>query len=75
MMRGFLFVNANNEVEEQKFELLNTHPHNPNNFTQGYEFFQDKLYESTGNPRQTNATIVAINQFKYRCFNKRGKAT
>ena len=55
----FLFVNAKNEVQEQEFELLNTHPHNPNNFTQGYEFFEDKLYESTGNPRQTNATIVA----------------
>ena len=55
----FLFVNANNEVQEQEFELLNTHPHNPNNFTQGYEFFEDKLYESTGNPSQTNATIVA----------------
>ena len=55
----FLFVNAKNEVQEQEFELLDTHPHNPNNFTQGYEFFEDKLYESTGNPRQTNATIVA----------------
>tara|TARA_B100000767_G_C19748637_1_gene529721 strand:- start:538 stop:1671 length:1134 start_codon:yes stop_codon:yes gene_type:complete len=55
----FLFVNAPNVLQEQQFELLNTHPHNPNNFTQGYEFFNDKLYESTGNPRQTNATMVA----------------
>ena len=55
----FLFVNANSVLQEQEFELLETHPHNPNNFTQGYEFFEDKLYESTGNPRQTNATLVA----------------
>ena len=55
----FLFVNANNALQEQEFELLDTHPHNPNNFTQGYEFFEDELYESTGNPRQTNATMVA----------------
>jgi glutamine cyclotransferase len=55
----FLFVNAQNVLQEQQFELLNTHPHNPNNFTQGYEFLNDKLYESTGNPRQTNATMVA----------------
>ena len=55
----FLFVNANNEVQEQEFELLNTHPHNPNNFTQGYEFYNNLLFESTGNPNQTNATKVA----------------
>ena len=59
----FLFVNANNTLQEQQFELIDTHPHNPDNFTQGYEFFNDKLYESTGNPRQTSATMVAeINQ-------------
>tara|TARA_B100001287_G_scaffold276683_1_gene288697 strand:+ start:8011 stop:9144 length:1134 start_codon:yes stop_codon:yes gene_type:complete len=55
----FLFVNANNALQFKEFELLDTHPHNPNHFTQGYEFFNDKLYESTGNPRQTNATLVA----------------
>ena len=55
----FLFINAENTTQEQQFELIDTHPHNPDNFTQGYEFFNDKLYESTGNPRQTNATMVA----------------
>lgn len=60
----FLFINANNKLQEQQFEWVATHPHNPNNFTQGYEFFNDKLYESTGNPRQTNATMVAEIQLK-----------
>jgi len=55
----FLFVNAKNALQEQEFELLDTHPHNPDNFTQGYEFFNDKLFESTGNPRQMNTTMVA----------------
>jgi len=55
----FLFVNAKNALQEQEFELLDTHPHNPDNFTQGYEFFKDKLFESTGNPRQMNTTMVA----------------
>ena len=55
----FLFVNAKNPLQEQEFELLDTHPHNPDNFTQGYEFFNDKLFESTGNPRQMNTTMVA----------------
>ena len=55
----FLFINAKNALQEQEFELLDTHPHNPDNFTQGYEFFNDKLFESTGNPRQMNTTMVA----------------
>ena len=55
----FLFVNANKETTELTYQILATHPHNPNNFTQGYEFYNDRLYESTGNPGQNNATKVA----------------
>ena len=55
----FLFVNASKETTQLTYEILATYPHNPNNFTQGYEFFNDRLYESTGNPGQNNATKVA----------------
>lgn len=54
-----LFVNSSAPLNEQEFELLSTHPHNPKNFTQGYAFDNDVLYESTGNPSQTSATMVA----------------
>jgi len=55
----FLFINAEEGPEEFIYELLATHPHNPENFTQGYEFYNNLLFESTGNPNQTNATKVA----------------
>lgn len=55
----FLFVNSNKKTTELSYEILDTHPHDPNNFTQGYEFYNDRLFESTGNPEQNNATKVA----------------
>ena len=30
------------------YEIINTYPHDPNAFTQGLEFYQGDLYESTG---------------------------
>jgi glutamine cyclotransferase len=30
------------------YEIINTYPHDPNAFTQGLEFYQGNLYESTG---------------------------
>lgn len=56
----FLFINAEEGPKEFMYELLETHPHNPENFTQGYEFYNNVLFESTGNPNQTNATKVAL---------------
>jgi glutamine cyclotransferase len=55
----FLFINAEEGPKEFIYEILSTHPHNPENFTQGYEFYNNVLFESTGNPNQTNATKVA----------------
>ena len=55
----FLNVNAEEGPIKRNFDIVATHPHNTENFTQGYEFYNNVLFESTGNPNQTNATKVA----------------
>ena len=39
---------ALNKPAYYSYEIINTYPHDQNAFTQGLEFYQDDLYESTG---------------------------
>lgn len=58
-----LIVNASTTPKNISFDFISSHPHNPTNFTQGYEFSNGKLFESTGNPNNDGSTKVAeINQ-------------
>ncbi|MEO6219343.1 MAG: glutaminyl-peptide cyclotransferase [Ginsengibacter sp.] len=42
------------------FSVENVYPHDPNAFTQGLEFHNGKLYESTGEPKESRLRIVDI---------------
>lgn len=39
--------------------IVNSYPHNSTSFTQGLEFYENILFESTGDPNRTAATMVA----------------
>ena len=58
-------VNANFKLfnnkppESYTFEIINTYPHDANAFTQGLEFYNGNLYESTG--RNGQSTIRKVN--------------
>lgn len=54
-----LIVNASVGPENLSYEFVSSHPHNPTNFTQGYEFHEGKLFESTGNPNNDGSTKIA----------------
>lgn len=45
--------------EKWTLEIVNRFPHNESSFTQGLAFSGDQLYEGTGDPSQTGASIVA----------------
>lgn len=45
--------------EKWKLEIVRRLPHNESSFTQGLAFSGDQLYEGTGDPNQTGASIVA----------------
>lgn len=45
--------------EKWTLEIVNRFPHNESSFTQGLAFSDDQLYEGTGDPNQTGASIVA----------------
>jgi glutamine cyclotransferase len=49
-----LLVLAGNPPALYTYEILNTYPHDAKAFTQGLEFYQDTLYESTGR-RETSS--------------------
>lgn len=36
------------QIPKLKYKVLNTHPHDPQAFTQGLEIYKDNLYEGTG---------------------------
>ena len=59
-----LMINSQEPLKEIDYELVSSYPHNPNNFTQGYEFHHGKLYESTGNPNNQGTTKVAEIDYK-----------
>ena len=54
-----LMINSPEPLNNIEYELVSSHPHNPTNFTQGYEFHNERLYESTGNPNNQGTTKVA----------------
>lgn len=39
-------------------KIVKEYPHNPENYTQGYEFDGNQLYEGTGDPGQQGKTVV-----------------
>lgn len=39
-------------------KIVKEYPHNPENYTQGYEFDGNQLYEGTGDPGQQGKTLV-----------------
>lgn len=39
-------------------KVVKEYPHNPENYTQGYEFDGNQLYEGTGDPGQQGKTVV-----------------
>ena len=45
--------------EKWKLEIVQRFPHNESSFTQGLAFSGDQLYEGTGDPNQTGASLVA----------------
>lgn len=45
--------------ESKTARIVNTYPHNSTTFTQGLEFHDNILFESTGDPNRTAATMVA----------------
>lgn len=45
--------------EKWTLEIVNRFPHNESSFTQGLAFSGDQLYEGTGDPNQSGASIVA----------------
>jgi glutaminyl-peptide cyclotransferase len=49
----------NKPPESYTFEIINTYPHDANAFTQGLEFYNGNLYESTG--RNGQSTIRKVN--------------
>ncbi|MDO7614108.1 MAG: glutaminyl-peptide cyclotransferase [Crocinitomicaceae bacterium] len=54
-----LIVNAAEKPLELIYDLIGSHPHNSTHFTQGYEFHNGKLFESTGNPNNDGSTKIA----------------
>ena len=42
------------------FSVENIYPHDPHAFTQGLEFYNGKLYEGTGEPKESRLRIVDI---------------
>ncbi len=54
-----LYINASSAPAQLTYTLKESHPHDSRNFTQGYEFYNDKLFESTGNPNNDGATKIA----------------
>lgn len=45
--------------ESKTAKIVNSFPHNSTSFTQGLEFHDNILFESTGDPNRTAATMVA----------------
>jgi glutamine cyclotransferase len=45
--------------EKWKLEIVRRLPHNESSFTQGLAFSGDQMYEGTGDPNQTGASLVA----------------
>lgn len=52
-------VNSDVEPEQWKVKIDATYPHNTLSFTQGLEFSDGILYESTGDPNRNGSTMVA----------------
>lgn len=55
----YLYINSSSPPVLLTYTLKESHPHDSRNFTQGYEFFNDRLFESTGNPNNDGATKIA----------------
>lgn len=52
-------INSDVEPEQWQVKIASSFPHNPLSFTQGLEFSDGVLYESTGDPNRDGSTMVA----------------
>ena len=59
-----LLVLSNIVPKSGTFETVETLPHNPKYFTQGFEFYQGKLYEGTGNYNESKLVVYDPDQQK-----------
>jgi len=55
-----LIVLSDIQPQQVEFSIVETFPHNINNFTQGLEFDNDQLYESTGQQGQSKLSKINI---------------
>ncbi len=53
----------------KKTLITREYPHNKENYTQGYEFDGNQLYESTGDPGQKGSTVVGMVSLETGAFN------
>ena len=62
MIPACLFLQINNLPAPQPitFTVEAVYPHDPKAFTQGLQFYNGKLYEGTGEPKQSTLRIVDI---------------
>lgn len=51
-------VVSNIDPEIRFVKVIKEYPHNPENYTQGFEFDGNQLYEGTGDPGQQGKTLV-----------------
>ena len=57
-------VHSNTKPKLYTYEIINTYPHDPKAFTQGLEFYNDTLYESTGLRGQSTLRKVDLESGK-----------
>lgn len=57
-VEGFVKVFNNQEPDIYSFEILNTYPHDITSYTQGLEFHNGMLYESTGQYKESKLRMV-----------------
>jgi len=55
-----LYIYANNAPEIYTYEVINEYPHDKNAFTQGLEYYNGYLYESTGQIGESSLRKVEI---------------
>lgn len=55
-----MFVRVTSDIAPELLfaKIVNELPHNPENYTQGYEFDGNQLYEGTGDPGQQGNTMI-----------------
>ena len=56
-----ILITSDIKPQVQHYKIIGTLPHNPQYFTEGFEFYDDRLFEGTGN---NGSSIIARKIFK-----------